>query len=133
VTALTKGQRNTLEAIAYVHRYGFADYDGPGFYHPRGAQHRLCKRWRDEGLLVAQWCSAADSDEAKEIWCYGFTPKGVEWALALGVSLSDNTCEHGDHEAPHGKRFCSDACMRCEGESEGDTGCDGICGGEGRQ
>lgn len=40
-----------------------------------------------------------------------------------------NTCEHGDHEAPEGKRFCSEACLRCEHESEGENGCDGICGG----
>lgn len=25
-----------------------------------------------------------------------------------------NTCEHGDHPAPAGKRFCSDACRACE-------------------
>lgn len=39
-----------------------------------------------------------------------------------------NTCEHGDHPAPEGKRFCSTACARCEHESEDEeTGCDGIC------
>lgn len=25
-----------------------------------------------------------------------------------------NTCEHGDHPAPAGRRFCSDACAECE-------------------
>lgn len=41
----------------------------------------------------------------------------------------ENVCEHGDHPAPLGVRFCSDACRRCERESEG--GCDNICGGNG--
>jgi len=41
-----------------------------------------------------------------------------------------NCCEHGDHEAPEGKRFCSEACLRCEHESEGENGCDGICTAE---
>lgn len=41
---------------------------------------------------------------------------------------SENCCEHGDHAAPEGKRFCSEACLRCEHESQNpDTGCDGIC------
>lgn len=31
----------------------------------------------------------------------------------------DNVCEHGDHPAPDGVRFCSDACALCEiGEVE---------------
>jgi hypothetical protein len=39
-----------------------------------------------------------------------------------------NVCEHGDHPAPAGKRFCSPACQRCESESRNrETGCDGIC------
>jgi hypothetical protein len=40
-----------------------------------------------------------------------------------------NVCEHGDHEAPPGKRFCSEACIACEHESTGENGCDGICFG----
>jgi hypothetical protein len=39
----------------------------------------------------------------------------------------ETNCEHGDHPAPHRMRFCSDACARCEHESEGENGCDGIC------
>lgn len=40
----------------------------------------------------------------------------------------DNVCEHGDHPAPDGKRFCSPECARCEHESKDEeTGCDGIC------
>lgn len=41
---------------------------------------------------------------------------------------AENGCEHGDHAAPAGKRFCSDACARCEHESSGESGCDNICG-----
>lgn len=25
-----------------------------------------------------------------------------------------NVCEHGDHPAPAGRRFCTKACQRCE-------------------
>lgn len=39
-------------------------------------------------------------------------------------------CEHGDHPCPPNRRFCSAACARCEHESVGENGCDGICGGE---
>lgn len=43
--------------------------------------------------------------------------------------ISQNTCEHGDHSAPPGKRFCSNLCEKCEHESKNpDTGCDNICG-----
>jgi hypothetical protein len=41
---------------------------------------------------------------------------------------AENVCEHGDHPAPTGKRFCSDACKRCEHESNSEIGCDRICG-----
>ncbi|MBZ4371498.1 hypothetical protein [Corallococcus sp. AS-1-6] len=42
----------------------------------------------------------------------------------------ENTCEHGDHAAPAGQRFCSLACQRCEAESinPDDEGCSGVCG-----
>lgn len=57
------------------------------------------------------------------------TEIGAEYALRRPTSATayENTCEHGDHQAPKGKRFCSDACLRCEHESRGATGCDGIC------
>lgn len=46
----------------------------------------------------------------------------------IGQPEAGNTCEHGDHSAPAGRRFCSDTCARCEHESESEaTGCDGIC------
>ena len=40
-----------------------------------------------------------------------------------------NVCEHGDHPAPEGQRFCSRECAECDrtdGEDEND-GCSGIC------
>ncbi len=39
-----------------------------------------------------------------------------------------NTCEHGDHPAPVGQRFCSTACQRCESmeQLDGET-CAGLC------
>lgn len=47
--------------------------------------------------------------------------------LALERRPGTNTCEHGDHEAPAGQRFCSPACEECEHASRGEDGCDGIC------
>lgn len=42
--------------------------------------------------------------------------------------VSAGPCEHGcENEAPKGQRFCSDGCDRCEHESKGKNGCDGIC------
>lgn len=40
-----------------------------------------------------------------------------------------NCCEHGDHPAPPGKRFCSTACATCEQVEGPDltTGCTGLC------
>jgi hypothetical protein len=43
------------------------------------------------------------------------------------VSRETNVCEHADHPAPHGKRFCSYACETCEINSFGRFGCDGLC------
>lgn len=42
---------------------------------------------------------------------------------------AENVCEHGDHPAPAGKRFCSYACETCEGDSFGafSDGCSGLC------
>lgn len=41
-----------------------------------------------------------------------------------------NVCEHGDHPAPEGKRFCSRACAECERADFDDTTdcCAGLCG-----
>lgn len=30
--------------------------------------------------------------------------------------LTENVCEHGDHPAPPGRRFCSQACQDCEAD-----------------
>jgi len=34
--------------------------------------------------------------------------------LLRAASDEENGCEHGDHPAPTGKRFCSDVCKQCE-------------------
>jgi hypothetical protein len=39
---------------------------------------------------------------------------------------AENTCEHGDHPAPPGRRFCSRACQDCEA---GMTPCSPECRG----
>lgn len=40
---------------------------------------------------------------------------------------AENVCEHGDHPAPAGKRFCSWACQACEHDTFGKFGCTGLC------
>lgn len=41
---------------------------------------------------------------------------------------AENVCEHGDHPAPPGNRFCSYGCQTCEGNAFGKfNGCDGTC------
>ena len=41
----------------------------------------------------------------------------------------ENVCEHGDHPAPPGKRFCSDACKKCEiAECGPSEECADLCG-----
>lgn len=58
-----------------------------------------------------------------------------EAAYRLAIPLehadgtADNGCEHGDHAAPPGWRFCCEACADCEGEPapEGKC-CAGLCG-----
>lgn len=41
------------------------------------------------------------------------------------INELENCCEHGDHLAMPGMRFCSPECMACESESL--NGCDGMC------
>lgn len=43
----------------------------------------------------------------------------------LDENGEENVCEHGDHPAPIGKRFCSLWCEVCEHESN--NGCDNFC------
>jgi hypothetical protein len=46
----------------------------------------------------------------------------------LDIIDGGNCCEHGDHPAPSGKRFCSPECDECEHSPHNDDGsCSGIC------
>lgn len=45
------------------------------------------------------------------------------------VVTDANVCEHGDHAAPAGKRFCSPECQECERADGNKRGCVGICQG----
>lgn len=46
---------------------------------------------------------------------------------------AENVCEHGDHPAPAGQRFCSPECKRCEAtDADFSVGCAGICFGRRR-
>lgn len=82
-----------------------------------GEPHQVRRRYFG-GKTVA----AAFADAEAAGWSFSSDRK-----RAFCPKHPPNTCEHGDHPAPAYKRFCSDACLRCEHESEGDNGCDGIC------
>ena len=45
------------------------------------------------------------------------------------MPAEENVCEHGDHSAPPGLRFCSTACARCEVAEHDATKeeCSGLC------
>jgi hypothetical protein len=56
----------------------------------------------------------------------------TSWLDGRDDGTVDNTCEHGDHPAPLGQRFCSLACMECEEtEAPADKECAEICVVEG--
>lgn len=42
--------------------------------------------------------------------------------------MDENVCEHGDHPAPAGRRFCSFECEACEHATYGINTCRNICG-----
>jgi hypothetical protein len=45
------------------------------------------------------------------------------------MTKTTNVCEHGDHPAPEGKRFCGPECAECEITEFDDRiyDCAGIC------
>lgn len=56
------------------------------------------------------------------------------YGLVEGEELTTNVCEHGDHYAPEGQRFCSQACQDCEADDySGELDCSGLCGRRERQ
>jgi hypothetical protein len=49
------------------------------------------------------------------------------------MSADENVCEHGDHPAPPGRRFCSIECAECEStdaDFSATVECAGICLGD---
>lgn len=74
--------------------------------------------WFDSDAYCCEECGVASVAIVNDDNSVSFVPSDDD----------ENCCEHGDHPCAEGKRFCSDACERCEHESTGDTGCDGICG-----
>lgn len=50
------------------------------------------------------------------------------------AKVAANVCEHGDHPAPEGQRFCSKACQDCEHvDGTDDEECAGICSEDGQR
>jgi hypothetical protein len=55
------------------------------------------------------------------------TSTAIRYCPDCGADCA-NCCEHGDHPAPYGKRFCSIACEICdESESPLEVECAGLC------
>lgn len=79
-----------------------------------------CAACRGSGSYRGYFCS-----ECKGEGTFAIPP------APQGEPQRENTCEHGDHPAPAGKRFCSEACLRCEqyDAPESAEGCVGICWG----
>lgn len=96
------------EGDAFEHRHdqsmGASHGSGECFV-PMGSHHGWkckCGTWVWGGPTVCQRCVDADAEAS--------------------------VCEHGDHPAPEGKRFCSEECKRCEVADcpEGEE-CAGLC------
>lgn len=56
---------------------------------------------------------------------------GENRLMATIDQQTENCCEHGDHPAPIGKRFCSPECQTCDAADTptDDAECAGICQG----
>ena len=118
-----------LDVLAFVHRYsqqhGFAPSRketaaGIGLNSPAGISQHL-EALERKGLIH---CLAG------KVRAISLTDAGHK---ALARHRSENVCEHGDHPAPFGQRFCSPACAKCE-HTEHDASareCAGICKGGG--
>lgn len=53
----------------------------------------------------------------------------MEVVSLLMVRGWDNVCEHGDHSAPDGRRYCSTACEKCDAtDPQPDGECANVCG-----
>ena len=105
--------------------------------------HRLARRYAHDVILRALDGSLEDEEWLSE----RFSPEELARVLAevsilrqrhvdahatlpekRQVQVEENCCEHGDHPAPAGLRFCSSACARCEvADHDGTKECAGIC------
>ena len=95
----------------------------PTYKGPSETYAARVKRGRVPTTIILSPEAAARLDELAEQ--YDATKSSVVEGLIL---TNANVCEHGDHLAPVGSRFCSEACCKCEHESlDPNTGCDDIC------
>jgi hypothetical protein len=89
-----------------------------------------------ESRLSAILQRAGDTSRLREIIVDGTTYSEAAKQIARFVVGEDgagaeqevpNVCEHGDHPAPEGQRFCSPECQRCEGADQDGDECAGLC------
>lgn len=133
---------------AYYHAIGKRPCEGCSQMHEEEALReagedgpRLCPPCYEAD--AAAWLATAvqHEDEAHQVTCAWRGSVGECEVEDNGDTLSCptcgevmvaacNVCEHGDHPAPVGRRFCSAACQACDGTEHdaSDSECAGVCG-----
>jgi hypothetical protein len=115
--------RGTWELLIDYARQGYAASEQAEAYEKSGHGYmgkRAREREKDALKRVSEWESRARLGMlhgAKPVTFTGFQ-----------ISSSVNVCEHGDHPAPAGHRFCSTLCAACDKADVPDgQECAGVC------
>lgn len=92
------------------------------------------KEFLEEVTLALKFTSAAQGPSvpdivARELKAYrGYVERLMILVGGTGIpKTSMNYCEHGDHPAPDGQRFCSKECQRCDSTPSERDPCFGFC------
>lgn len=130
--------RNKLDGIRMVHEHERQTFERI----LRLALERICQRCRGYGKTASGChCTGCDGLSVLPVGkAHAETTPAPERAEDEPTQW-ENTCEHGDHAAPAGQRFCSEACQRCEHtlacgcpvdadcpHPDSEDGCSGLCG-----
>lgn len=72
--------------------------------------------------------ASSPTRDSQDLWAE-VVKIGAPLCARIGKAEAMNVCEHGDHEAPDGQRFCSHECEVCERTEfdESASDCAGIC------
>lgn len=83
--------------------------------------------------MAPHQCPGCGADEveaytSRTVYACGTSSHDDRDASWSGPCAEMNCCEHGDHPAPPGKRFCSLSCAKCERtECDESLDCAGRC------